>query len=184
MPLPNYYAKAISGQPIKNDSSTLLNAGNVNSVLANNVTLAENMSNANYYGSNIVKSTSPTASGNVGIGVAISNGTVNVNGEGNYIAIMLGQKIANISSTALRNSASDVGQRGLTNHFYGYRRLHETGWDYETGDVTKGGEAGTLVQASGISGTVGKGADDSIKYPGEFTSMQGGANPTQDDYNT
>lgn len=180
----NYSAKAISGNEIKNDSTTLLNAGNVNPALANNVTLSENMSARNNYGSTLVLPVSPVSSGNTGYGKAISAGTLNQNTEGNYIAIMLGTKIAGVTSNLMRNSASDVGQRGLTPYYVGHRRLDEQSWDYVTGIVTKGNEAGVLSAASGINGQTGRAADHSNNYPGELTFMQGGAAPVQDDYNT
>jgi hypothetical protein len=177
-----YSGKAISGQPVKNDCSTLLNAGNVNSALANNLTLSENAGNQNLYGSQITVSVSPTSSGNTGIGQAISNGTVNVNQDGNYIAIMLGTKIAGVTTSQLRNSAGATPRSSVI-RYQGYRRYDNQSWNAQTGALTKGANAGVAVLPSGIDGRVGAGADDAQLYPGELTTYPNGITPINDEYN-
>lgn len=174
-----YYGLAVAGQPIKNDSSTLLNAGNVNPSLANNITLAENTPTHPTYGSRITVSVSPTSSGNTGIGKAISNGTVNVNTEGNYIAIMLGTKIAGITSTVMRAGYATPGS--TINRYQGYRRYGVNSWDYNH-VITKGGGAGAAVAPSGINGVTGIYADESNQLPGELTMMTGDSDPTNYNY--
>lgn len=181
MGLPSAYSrKAISGNEIKNDSSTLLNAGNVNPALANNITLAENTPDQLLYGSQVTASVSPTSSGNTGIGLAISNGTVNRNTDGNYIATMLGTKIAGVTTSVMRQHYGIPGDK--TNRFHGYRRLGRNSWDYQH-VITKGGNAGEFVASSGIDGRTGASADDALLYPGEFTEHRQGPNPTNDEFN-
>lgn len=182
-----YTGKAISGNAIKNDSSTLLNAGNVNPALANNLTLSENAGNQSMYGSQMVASVSPTSSGNVGIGKAISNGTFNTMTEGEYVARMLGTKIAGTNTNLLKSPAGDKGNR-RPNKFQGYRRYHNVSWDAKTGALTKGSEAGVAVLASGINGQTGAAADHAVfKYGegvAELTFMQGDSDPTSTEYKT
>jgi hypothetical protein len=177
-----YSGKAISNQPVKNANSTLLNAGNVNPLLANNLSLSESAGNQNMYGSQMVVSVSPTSSGNVGIGKAISNGTFNVNQDGNYIAIMLGTKIAGVATSQLRNSAGSTPRSSII-RYQGYRRYDNQSWDAKTGILTKGPNAGAAVLPSGIDGRVGAGADDAQLYPGELTTYPNGIRPITDEYN-
>ncbi len=174
-----YYSKAISGNEIKNDSSTLLNAGNVNPALANNVTLAENSATNPTYGSRVTASVSPVSSGNVGIGVAIANGSFNVNTDGNYIAIMLGTKIAGTTSTVLRSAYGIPGNKNV--RYHGDRRYGVNTWD-SNHIITKHATAGNYVAASGLDGVTGAAADHGSRHPGELTFMAGDSDSQNFDY--
>lgn len=173
-------AKAISGQPQKNNGSTIVKAGNVaSSLMVNDVTLMEQTAAVVEYGSKPVLAVSPTSSGNLGTAKAISGGTFNkANTPGVYIAKKLATTINGSANTVLLSGGSDFGGARGVNSLTTTRRLDEDSWNAVTGDVTKGANAGDLVSF---------GADHAVLYstydvPGELTYKTGAPLPVNDNY--
>lgn len=184
-----YFTKPLTSNPVKNDSATMLNAGDTNSSV-NNLSLIERNTPQTKYGSKLGLAVSPVASGNIGTAKTISGGRFSNLEEGNYIGKRYTSTIAGTSSSLLRSGAADVagGKRGKT-AYGGERRLHITSWDAVTGAATKGGNAGDLIPASGFDGVTGFRADHANSFsstdlvPGELTFHTGKlANPTNVDY--
>lgn len=176
-----YWQKAITGNVVKQDSATMLHAGDSNSAV-NNLSLVENQSVQLQYGAKLGLATSPASSGNIGAIKTISAGPFSNLEAGKYIAKKLTSTIAGQSNTFLRSGAADVGLRAPVHKFYGYQRLNITSWDYVTGEATVGGAAGATVLASGTNGVTGKAADQAYGPPGELVYRTGKSTPTQDDF--
>lgn len=174
--------KAITANPQKNDGSTIVKAGAVAStdLNINNRTLLQNTSGTVEYGSKVVAAgASPASSGNLGRGPGITGGTFNKgNTAGVYIAKKLSTTINGSANNVLLSGASDFGGARSVNSLTTTRRLDEDSWDYVTGRVTKGNNAGDLVSF---------GADHTVLYstndvPGELTYRTGAPLPVNDNY--
>lgn len=184
------YQKAITDNVIKNNGATVLNAGNTpaDSPVTKSITQVSNNTVQKNYGQVLAASVSPASSGNIGLAKAISGSKFAGFYDGKYVMQRYGF-VNGTANAALNSAAGDVNGRGFKG-FYGYRRYDNTSWNAVTGAVTKGAAAGDLVLASGIDGTTGFYADDSIKYrtpavPGELVVFTGKLNaPTQLDYNS
>lgn len=165
---------AISGLPTKNNSGSVLHAGNVTRADMSNLTLAENGSL--HPQPRVVAS----ATANIGTTKAISGGTfAYVNEE--FIAKVLTGTINGSTNTVLRSGASAVGSK-RTDKPTPYERLDITSWDYQ-GAVTLGNGAGDSVLVSGIDNVTGARADNGV-YQAEFTHSGPGVTPTNNDYPT
>lgn len=177
------WQKAISGNPVKNDTGTILGVNDVSNV--NGLPIIENTTNTgSVYGSKLALAVSPASSGNIGTAKAISGGRFSNLTAGDYIIRGITTTIAGSASTILKSGASDVGGPRGRNAWYGYRRQNITSWNYETGAATKGAGDGDLVLASGINGTTGIRADHANSYvvPGELTYQKGANLAVNDDY--
>jgi len=163
--------KAITANPQKNDGSTIVKAGAVAStdLNINNRTLLQNTSGTVEYGSKVVAAgASPASSGNFNKG----------NTAGVYIAKKLSTTINGTANTVLLSGASDFGGARSVNSLTTTRRLDPDSWDYVTGRLTKGNNAGDLVSF---------GADHTVLYstndvPGELTYRTGAPLPVNDNY--
>lgn len=176
--------RAITANPIRNNSGTMLGNGTWSTgAVTKQVTLRDSAIEDGY-GSKVVQAVSPDSSGNLGTFNSMTNFAHFSAGQ--YMIRRHATTINNVADNTLRFGAADFGLRRPIHSWTGYQRLHITSWDYVTGAATTGGEAGTTVQASGIDGTVGRGADDAANptdaVPGELVYMVTGATPTQDEY--
>jgi hypothetical protein len=178
----------ISGQPVRNNGATILNAGNHDGVnITNSLSLSDNAANKYQYGSKVPLSTGEAgSSGNVGTIVPFAGDDFASKPEGFLLrGYTSGQNIMGDADGGI-SAASDVGLRRPVHRFYGYQRLNITSWDYVTGAATVGGNAGVTVLASGLDGVTGQLADDAANptnaVPGEFVYRDGSANPIQDEY--
>lgn len=184
------FQKAITGNSIKNNGAAVLNAGNTpaDSPVTKSISQISNNNNPPLYGQNLTASVSPASSGNIGLAKAISGSKFAGFYDGKYVMQRYGF-INGTANTALNSAAGDVKDKGFKGT-YGYRRYNITSWNAVTGAATKGSAAGDLVLASGVDGTTGFNADDSVKYrtsavPGELVVFTGKLNmPTQLDYNS
>lgn len=172
--------KAITGNVQKNNGGTVLGAGNVDTATNPVTKVVTVRSNAMYdgYGSVVVKATSPAQSGYVGGILAVAGGNFAYQmTAGEYLMRGYSTKINGSTHNALKFPASDKGIRRPIHYNLKTRRLHETAWDYVTGDVTKGGSAGALVTYDADHA-----ATPTMAVPGEFTYKQGKLTPVNDDY--
>lgn len=95
--------------------------------------------------------------------------------------------VANVANDVMRSPASNY-HRNHNHPTNSHRRLDEESWDYVTGAVTKGSDAGAEVVY--IDPLISGGADDAVDsaahptyaVPGELVYMSGSLIPTQDDY--
>lgn len=167
---------AISGLPTKNNSGSVLHAGNVTRADMSNLTLAENGSL--HPQPRVVAS----ATANIGTTKAISGGVFAYDPRAEeFIAKVLTGTINGSANTVLRSGASAVGSK-RTDKPTPYERLDITSWDYQ-GAVTLGNGAGDTVLVSGIDNVTGAIADNGV-YQAEFTHSGPGVTPTNENYPT
>lgn len=179
--------KAISGNIQKNNGATVLKAGNYTSGnVTNSLTVQNNAADRYAYGSRPFQPTEVSSSGNIGARPAIYGRPFADMEAGEYVAMVIGAKIAQTADTTLRSPSSDFGTRQAIHRHQGYQQLDITSWDYETGVATTGANAGSTVLPSGVDGEVGPQVDQAANptdaIPGELVYKTGAANPTQDDY--
>ena len=178
----------MTGQVVRNNGATILNAGNHDGTnITNELTLSNNAANKYQYGSKVPLSTGTAgSSGNVGTIAPFSGDDFASKPQGFLLrGYTDGQNIMGTADSGI-SAASDVGLRRPINRFYGYQRLHITSWDYVTGAATTGAGAGVTVLASGLDGVTGQLADNAANptnaVPGELVYRDGSANPIQDEY--
>lgn len=175
---------AISGNAVKNDGGTLLHAGAVASSRFANMTLATTTDNSESYGSKVFEAVSPNSSGNVGTFRPLNAGVFGQMEVGQYVAKVLGTRIAQTDNTFLRSGAAETSSRTSLHYARGNRQYDITDWSYTTGAATKGGNEGTLFTyvnpVGGASVTHEPLPTDAV--PGELVYMVTGKTPDQDDY--
>jgi len=138
-------AKAISGNNVKNNGSSLLHAGNVT---------RNEIGSLDYGDANMLYVRQPQVSGLVQ--KAISGGDFNK--ENSHIAMGYTTTVGGNTLTALVGGAGMEKTRGI-NGFNGYNRYDITSVDILSGDIVYGSANGLRVSASGLDGTTGVGAD-------------------------
>jgi len=167
---------AVSGLPTKNNTGSVLNAGNVTRDNMSNLTLSENGSN--HPQPTVVSS----ATANIGTTKAISGGTFAYNNP-DFIAKVLTGTINGSANTVLRSGASSFGSK-RTDKPTPYERLDITSWNAVTGADSVGAGAGNTVLVSGINNVTGAAADHVWSTnAGEFV-YDGPDTPTQADFPT
>jgi hypothetical protein len=191
---------AVSGNPFRNNGATIVKAGNVPST-ATRVTKVQNLRDnetkeGKYAGQVSLSTGDAWSSGNLGTAKPLSGGTFQYDPPANVasstpvtvIARRVSTTISGASNEALKSGASDTGIREHGHFYRGNRLLGISSWNAVTGAATKtAGREGLLIQPSGIDGTVGKDADDTVQnstyaIPGELVLMQTGKTPSQLDY--
>lgn len=178
---------AVIGNATKNNGATVLKAGNIDgSNVTYDLTLARNAYTRTVFGGKAQLSSGATgSSGNLGTAQPISAGAFNKMEEGEYVATIIGDRIAQTDNTVLR-SAANAPVRHAIHRWPGYQRLHITSWDYVTGIATEGAYAGLTLLPSGVDGVTGMLTDEAVNptntKPGELVYLQGGLIPKQDDY--
>lgn len=173
----------ISGNATKNDGGTLLHAGNVASSRFANLSLATNIHEAEY-GSKVHEAVSPNSSGNVGTFRPLTAGVFGKMETGQYVAKVIGTRIAQTDNTFLRSCAAETSDRTSLHYARGNRRYDISDWSYTTGAATKGGSQGDLFT---YVDPVGGGSQAFEPFPtdlvpGELVYMVTGKTPDQDDY--
>lgn len=171
--------KAISGNPQRNNGGTVVKAGNItsNGPITSQRTLMNNAMEDGY-GSKVILAVSPTSSGTLG---TFNGKTIFANPVAN--GVYHGVKLTSVingstdGAYAISAGAADAGNRRYPTPITSTRRLDETSWDYVTGDVTKGGNAGA-VSSFGADHA----ATPTNAIPGELTYKTGALIPVNDDY--
>jgi len=182
--------KAISANTYKPEGNTgvVFQGGAVDTVdgpIPRSLTIAESTDqHENTYGSKVVLAVSPAQSGNLGTAKALAAGVFAGQEEGKYVAKILGTRVAQTDNTFLRSGASDIASRDTLHYKHGDRALQENSWDYETGAVTKGANAGSGVYYVDpeTGSTVTVEARPSKTVPGRFTFMVNGKTATNNVY--
>jgi len=169
-----------SGAPV-NNGGTIKKAGNANTTTGP-ITVSRTLADDAWrspYGSNVTQAVSPGSSGNIGTFSAFTNfNHQNVPGE--YIMRKRTRYVNGSANTLLTSCASDVGIRRSIPKLETTRVLgsgYLTSWDYETGAITKGANAGEVASF---------GNDDAARptdaIPGELAYKTGAKLPVEDDY--
>jgi hypothetical protein len=177
---------AVSGNAYKNNGGTIKKAGSA-STTTGPITSARTLMQdaaATQYGSKVVLSSGSTgSSGNVGTANAVTNFAYQMV-AGRYIMKKNTSYVNGSANTFLTSCASDVGGKGPVNpaRLETARALgsgYLTSWDYETGAITKGANAGQTMSFGNDHA-----ARPSDATPGELTYKTGSPTPTdwQDDY--
>lgn len=137
----SHLGNCVAGQPIKNNGTTVLGGGNAVTTgrlpnVTKNVSILANLTNDHRYGSHPVLAVSPTSSGNLGTIKAVSAGTFGKQTSGQYMARLLGTKIAGVNTSVLKSGASDFGVRKPIPRLEKTQYVGITSWDYVTGRAT------------------------------------------------
>ena len=174
--------QAVTSGGAKNNGGTMKKAGSANTTTGPITAVRTLMDDAvtTPYGSQVTLSSgSAGSSGNLGTASAFTNFAYQMV-PGRYIMRKNTQYVNGSASTLLTSCASDVGIRrsipGLeTTRVYGSGYL--TSWDYETGAITKGANAGQTASFGQDHA-----ARPSRATPGELVYKTGAKLPVQDDY--
>lgn len=160
--------KAISGNPTKNDGGTVTFGGN--SAEQNAVSLST-LAHDFGYGS------VPVQSSNIGTTKVISGGEFAYTRNSKFVGVFVTTSIAGVANTTLRSPGTEnAGVERLRVVYRGNRRLDYSSWDYVTGELTKGANAG--AQMLPIDPDTGNDASPESYVPAEFVMMTGGVTPT------
>ena len=163
--------KAISANPYrKQNCGTVFGAGNIGTSgpITKSLNVVDSIPTTSLYGSQIVTTTAVKA---------ITAGKLGNFVNGNYVVRGLSGTIAGQTSTLMRSGSSEYGQKRYPQPMTSARRYDVTRWNYVTGAITKGGNAGDSVSYGADHATSGTNA-----IPGEFTYMLTGLTATNADY--
>jgi len=178
---------AVSGNSYKNNGGFIKKAGNKASdspITASRSLLEDGITTQ--YGSKVVLSSGSTgSSGNLGTFNAVTTFAYPMQ-EGQYIIRKNTPYVNGTANTLLTSCASDVGIRRSIPKLETTRSLGSgclTSWDYETGAITKGANAGAEVEFKQSGGSL---SDDAASptdaVPGELTYKTGKKLPVNDEY--
>jgi hypothetical protein len=172
--------KCISGNPIKNNSQTIVHGGTPTDGFTNALDSNELISTKPFYGSLLTHSVSTASSGNIGAGRSNTGAVFAYRDNSSWIISKVTTTLAGSANTLTQSMAASTPSRRPIARFYGYTRYHLTAHDIH-GRVTKGAGAGTTILASGLNGVTGFYADHANPRPGvpaELTFMTGNINPS------
>lgn len=161
-----YYGKAISGNPVNNNTGRIVNAGTIAGDTFTGFSLSSIQPETAKYGGEPQLSVSPNSSGIVGSQKAVTAGFFAKMIPGEYVAKKLTTQLAGVENTFLQSGAGDVGTYRGTNAFVRYHRYNITDYSFYTGEATFGGGNGDKVYQSGIDGTLGIYADTAVPQNG------------------
>lgn len=163
-----------------NNTGRILHAGAVTENFSN-LTLADNGHGEE---NKVYLAVSPNESGNIGTAKALSGGVFAGQEAGEYVAKIIGDRIAQTDDTTLRSGSSEYnGNRGI--HWgEGQESYGVDVWDYVTGTPTY-----NSIRGSGYDYYDAQNSADitteprpTIDLPGELQYMDGDVVPTLDDY--
>jgi hypothetical protein len=173
---------AVTGNAVKNNGGTMKKAGDANTTtgpITNSRTLMQDAVKSPYGAKVALSSGSAGSSGNVGTHSAFTNFAYEMV-AGRYIMRKQCPYVNGSASTLLTSCASDVGIRRAIPKLETTRALgsgYLTSWDYETGAITKGANAGQETSF---------GEDHAARptnaVPGELQYKTGAKLPVEDDY--
>ena len=176
---------AVGATVAVNDGGTILHAGTIASTRWSNLTLATTTIDDGNYGSKVVEAGgTPGQSGNLGTFKPLSSGFFGNMEAGQYVAKVIGTRIARTDNTFLRSGAAETASRTSLHYARGNRRYDITDISAFSGVVSKGGSEGALFTyvdpVGGASQTHEPFPTDAV--PGELVYMVTGATPQQDNY--
>lgn len=174
--------KAVTANAYKNNGGTIKKAGNANTTtgpITASRTLMQDAKTTTYGAKVVLSSGSTGSSGNLGTASAFTNFAYPMV-AGRYIMKKNTSYVNGSANTLLTSCAGDFGIRRSIPKLETTRALgsgYLTSWDYETGAITKGANAGGLISF---------GNDDAARptnaVPGELAYKTGAKLPVQDDY--
>lgn len=175
--------------PVKNNGGTIVNAGNVNDGMTNNLNLESITSQTPFYASKMTGSVSPSSSGNVGHGKATSSVAFG-NPNSTQIIDKVTTTIGGSSNTIMQSMGGDTVSRRPIGRYYAAARYDVRSFNIfpgGSGKATLGGGAGADVLASGINGVTGFYADTSVNrrmtgVPARLVFMFGGPSASGANY--
>lgn len=166
-----------SGLP-NNDGGTIKVAGNVGS---------SRFTNLDHETVGRVVNT-PVNSSTVGTKKPVTGGTfgfdTDFSDRGTILAVLTNTKISGVASTLLTSPTGYIGGTPPYPIARGFYRWHRTSWDYVTGALTVGGNAGdsfTFIAAE-TGGAKNNEAFPTKAVPGKLVYRDGSADPVQDEY--
>lgn len=174
--------QAVTSGAAVNNGGTMKKAGNANTTTGPITKSRTLMDDAvrNPYGAKVVLSSgSAGSSGNVGTASAFTNFAYGMT-AGEYIMRKQCNYVNGSANTLLTSCASDVGIRRSIAKIEGTRAMgsgYLTSWDYVTGAITKGANAGAAVSFGDDNA-----ARPTDATPGELTYKTGAKLPKADDY--
>jgi hypothetical protein len=169
---------AVSGNVTKNDGGTLLHAGTIASSRFANLTIATTTDNSKTYGSTVILDAT------YGTHKPLSAGVFGQMEVGQFVAKVLGTRIAQTDNTFLRSGAAETASRRALHFARGNRRHDITDISAFTGVATQGGSKGALftyVNPEG-GGSVTTEPLPTDAVPGRLVYMVTGKIPDQDTY--
>ncbi len=168
-----------------NDGGTILHAGTIASTRWSNLTLATTTIDNGKYGSLVIEAGgSPGQSGNLGTLKPLSAGVFGKMEVGQFVAKVLGTRIAQTDNTFLRSGAAETASRTSLHYGRGNRRYDIIDVSAFSGVVSKGGNEGALVTyidpEDGTTQAFEPFPTDAV--PGRLVYMVTGKTPQQDTY--
>lgn len=175
--------KAISANPQKNDSGTILQAGNISSSRWNDLSLAENNSPQKPNSYKVLQAGGTAGqSGNLGTFKPVTGEFGHQQTPENFAAPFLLDSIAGTATTTVLQNSSNTD--AIPSRWQGYQRYGISSVNAYTGAVSYSANRGVTVRPSGIDGVVGADADNVFGVPAELTFMDGSPNPVNTEYKT
>lgn len=174
--------QAVTSGAAVNNGGTIKKAGNANTTtgpITVSRTLMQDAVKTPYGASVALSSGSAGSSGNVGTANAFTNFAYPMV-AGRYIMKKNTSYVNGSANTLLTSCASDVGIRRSIPKLETTRVLgsgYLTSWDYETGAITKGANAGEVAS---FGNDVAARPTDAV--PGALTYKTGAKLPVEDDY--
>lgn len=178
---------SISGNTQKNNGATIYRAGNIDTTgpVTNDFTVSENLGGVRSYGATVLEAGGyPAQSGNLGTFRPLSAGRFGEMETGQYVAKILGTRIAQTDDTFLRSGAAQTSSRRSLHYARGNRRYNITDWSVVSGVPTYGGSQGALVTyvdpADGTAQAMEPFPTNAV--PGELVFLVTGLTPSQNNY--
>lgn len=174
--------QAVTSGAAKNNGGTVKKAGAANTTtgpITVSRTLMQDAKTTAYGAKVSLSSGSTGSSGNVGTANAVTNFAYQMV-AGRYIMKKNTSYVNGSASTLLTSCAADVGGRRSIPKLETTRALgsgYLTSWDYETGAITKGANAGGLTSFGNDHA-----ARPTDATPGELQYKTGAKLPVEDDY--
>ena len=167
--------KVISGNPIHNNGGSIVKAGTQPTGSKTNSVGFAVLNSGEHQVNKVYQAVSPISSGNIGTSTILSARRFGKQEKGQYIAMIIGNKIANVADTSMQGGASDQVRKPIQ-FTESTRAINITSWDYVTGAATYGANRG-----SGVSFGTDKASHPSGAVPGRLVYSLGGT-PTQLSY--
>lgn len=123
------FVRAVSANPILIDIGTVLHVGNTDNAIVQDLSLAATTPSPSIkLGSSLTLAVSPSESGNIGGNRALAAGRFSLHEDEEYVAKVIGKRIAQTDQTTLRSGSSDyVGNKdfhfGEGNRAYGVESI-------------------------------------------------------------
>ena len=185
--------QAVTSGSAVNNGGTIKKAGNANTTtgpITVSRTILQDAVRTTYGAQVKLSSGSTGSSGNLGTASAFTNFAYQMV-PGRYIMKKSTGYVNGSANTLLTSCAADVGIRRAIPKLETTRAMgsgYLTSWDYETGAITKGANAGAVVNyidpmtAGGATASTDAAANPTDAVPGELAYKTGAKLPVADEY--